>query len=307
MGDRSRCSTIRPANRRTSSPDWVVLAVPQRPVDWLYHDLVERRRERRARRRLHRAPPGARRGGRGRTRRLIRVTESGRGIGVTSVTQDGCLAVAIRGLFRGCMNGPDDETRATLLDAARTLLEADGPAALTVRRIAAEAGMSTMNVYSRFGGKDGVVDELYCEGFLASASTSPNTPSPTIRSRTSALPASPTATSRSRTARSTTSCSSVRFRATSRRPSARRVALDGFDELVARIRELMDAGEIARLRSVQRGGLALGDVSRARRARDQPRRPGRHRLGDDVPRFAGRAAALELVLNPPRQSVTVDR
>ena len=25
--------------------------------------------------------------------------------------------------------------------------------------------MSTMNVYSRFGGKDGVVDELYCEGF----------------------------------------------------------------------------------------------------------------------------------------------
>ena len=63
------------------------------------------------------------------------------------------------------MNGPDDETRATLLDAARTLLEADGPAALTVRRIAAEAGMSTMNVYSRFGGKDGVVDELYCEGF----------------------------------------------------------------------------------------------------------------------------------------------
>ena len=69
------------------------------------------------------------------------------------------------GLYRWCMNGPDDETRATLLDAARTLLEADGPAALTVRRIAAEAGMSTMNVYSRFGGKDGVVDELYCEGF----------------------------------------------------------------------------------------------------------------------------------------------
>jgi AcrR family transcriptional regulator len=44
------------------------------------------------------------------------------------------------------MNGPDDETRATLLDAARSLLAADGPAALTVRRIAAEAGMSTMNV-----------------------------------------------------------------------------------------------------------------------------------------------------------------
>jgi 2,4-dienoyl-CoA reductase (NADPH2) len=24
----------------TSTPDWVVLAVPQRPVDWLYHDLL---------------------------------------------------------------------------------------------------------------------------------------------------------------------------------------------------------------------------------------------------------------------------
>ena len=50
----------------TSSPDWVVLAVPQRPVEWLYHDLVERGRERRADRRLRRSPPGARRGGRGR-------------------------------------------------------------------------------------------------------------------------------------------------------------------------------------------------------------------------------------------------
>jgi AcrR family transcriptional regulator len=34
-----------------------------------------------------------------------------------------------------------------------------------VRRIAAAAGCSTMGLYSRFGGKDGVVDELYAEGF----------------------------------------------------------------------------------------------------------------------------------------------
>ena len=52
-----------------------------------------------------------------------------------------------------------------MLDTARALLESDGPGALSVRRIAAEAGISTMNVYSRFGGKGGVVDELYCEGF----------------------------------------------------------------------------------------------------------------------------------------------
>ena len=34
-----------------------------------------------------------------------------------------------------------------------------------MRRIAAAAGMSTMNVYSRFGGKDGVLDELFIDGF----------------------------------------------------------------------------------------------------------------------------------------------
>lgn len=58
-----------------------------------------------------------------------------------------------------------DETSAALLEAAHRLLAEHGSDALTVRRIATEAGMSTMNVYSRFGGKDGVVDELYIDGF----------------------------------------------------------------------------------------------------------------------------------------------
>ena len=57
------------------------------------------------------------------------------------------------------------DTRDALLRAASTLLAKEGPAALTVRRIAAEAGVSTMGVYSRFGGKDGVVDALLREGF----------------------------------------------------------------------------------------------------------------------------------------------
>ena len=60
---------------------------------------------------------------------------------------------------------PVDSVGATLLRAANDVLAAHGPAALTVRRIAAEAGVSTMNVYSRFGGKDGVVEHLYVEGF----------------------------------------------------------------------------------------------------------------------------------------------
>ena len=57
-----------------------------------------------------------------------------------------------------------DDTSRSLLTAAHRLLAEDGPEALTVRRIANEAGMSTMNVYSRFGGKDGVIDELYLDG-----------------------------------------------------------------------------------------------------------------------------------------------
>lgn len=58
-----------------------------------------------------------------------------------------------------------DDTRQALLAAAHDLLATEGPAALTVRRIATAAGVSTMNVYSRFGGKDGVLDELFIDGF----------------------------------------------------------------------------------------------------------------------------------------------
>ncbi len=63
------------------------------------------------------------------------------------------------------MNRTHDDTSVALLTAARKLLAEQGPEALTVRRIAGEAGMSTMNVYSRFGGKDGVIDELFGDGF----------------------------------------------------------------------------------------------------------------------------------------------
>jgi AcrR family transcriptional regulator len=58
-----------------------------------------------------------------------------------------------------------DSVGSTLLKAASDLLAAEGPGALTVRRIANAAGVSTMNVYSRFGGKDGVVEHLFVEGF----------------------------------------------------------------------------------------------------------------------------------------------
>jgi AcrR family transcriptional regulator len=55
--------------------------------------------------------------------------------------------------------------RTTLLDVAADLLDAEGPGALTMRRIAAEAGCSTTVLYRMFGAKEGIADALYREGF----------------------------------------------------------------------------------------------------------------------------------------------
>ncbi|MCU1346064.1 MAG: TetR/AcrR family transcriptional regulator [Acidimicrobiia bacterium] len=63
------------------------------------------------------------------------------------------------------MPQPRDETSNAILEAAGDLLAKEGAEALTVRRIAAQAGCSTMGLYSRFGGKDGVVEQLFMEGF----------------------------------------------------------------------------------------------------------------------------------------------
>lgn len=55
--------------------------------------------------------------------------------------------------------------RTLALDTASALLESDGPAALTMRRIAGEMGCSTTVLYTIFGGKTGIADELWREGF----------------------------------------------------------------------------------------------------------------------------------------------
>jgi AcrR family transcriptional regulator len=58
-----------------------------------------------------------------------------------------------------------DELYHRILAAASNLLAVEGPSALRVRRIAEAAGTSTMGVYTRFGGKEGVVNALYLQGF----------------------------------------------------------------------------------------------------------------------------------------------
>ncbi|MDH2430884.1 TetR/AcrR family transcriptional regulator [Sphaerisporangium sp. TRM90804] len=57
------------------------------------------------------------------------------------------------------------DTRPALVDIAARLLATEGPQALTARRIAAEAGSSTMAVYTNFGGMSGLVREMVYEGF----------------------------------------------------------------------------------------------------------------------------------------------
>lgn len=55
--------------------------------------------------------------------------------------------------------------RSRLLDAALTVLQQDGAAALTVRNITAAAGCSTTGIYTYFGGKHGLVEAIYLDGF----------------------------------------------------------------------------------------------------------------------------------------------
>lgn len=59
----------------------------------------------------------------------------------------------------------DADTAAALLAAAERIAEAEGFAALTVRRVAEEVGTTTRAVYSLFGSKDGLVVALATRGF----------------------------------------------------------------------------------------------------------------------------------------------
>ena len=57
------------------------------------------------------------------------------------------------------------DVRRRLLEAAALLIDEDGPDALTARRLAKQAGTSTMAVYTHFGGMPALVKEIVAEGF----------------------------------------------------------------------------------------------------------------------------------------------
>ena len=60
---------------------------------------------------------------------------------------------------------PSADVERELVAAAEAVLVRDGPGALTVRAVAAAAGIAPMGVYNRFGGKDGLVHALLVIGF----------------------------------------------------------------------------------------------------------------------------------------------
>jgi len=60
---------------------------------------------------------------------------------------------------------PSADVERELLAAAEAVLVRTGPSGLTVRAVAAEAGIAPMGVYNRLGGKDGLVDALLIKGF----------------------------------------------------------------------------------------------------------------------------------------------
>lgn len=59
----------------------------------------------------------------------------------------------------------DSDNRQRILDAAHAIFAESGLAGLSVRSIAARAGLSTIGLYSHFKGKGGILLALYADGF----------------------------------------------------------------------------------------------------------------------------------------------
>ncbi|MCV7283544.1 TetR/AcrR family transcriptional regulator [Mycolicibacterium flavescens] len=56
--------------------------------------------------------------------------------------------------------------REQLVEAGIEILERDGPAALSARKLAAETGTSTMAVYTHFGGMSGLIEAIASAAFM---------------------------------------------------------------------------------------------------------------------------------------------
>lgn len=78
-------------------------------------------------------------------------------------------SAAIRSIsdVRASRAAMEADIRASLLAAAARVLTEEGPAALTVRRVAEAVNASTKLIYTHFGGKDGLLEALYLHSFAS--------------------------------------------------------------------------------------------------------------------------------------------
>src|SRR5580698_3175883 len=60
---------------------------------------------------------------------------------------------------------PSAGMEGALLTSAEDILESEGPDGLSVRRIAAAAGVAPMGVYNHFESKFGIIEALFVRGF----------------------------------------------------------------------------------------------------------------------------------------------
>jgi len=81
------------------------------------------------------------------------------------------------------------DVQQNLLDAAEAVLAREGLAGVTIRDVAAEAGVAPMGVYNRFGSKEGLIAALVMRSFdlLREAVEVPDEPDPLRRLRQSGL------------------------------------------------------------------------------------------------------------------------
>ena len=85
------------------------------------------------------------------------------------------------------VTAPEETMRDRVLRVADELLAAEGPDALSLRKIADLAGTSTQTVYTQFGGKPGLTDAMYRSGYQRLADeidALPNIDDPIERMRT---------------------------------------------------------------------------------------------------------------------------
>jgi AcrR family transcriptional regulator len=78
---------------------------------------------------------------------------------------------------------PSTDIERELIGAAEEVLVRDGPAGVTVRAVAAQAGIAPMGLYNRLGGKDGLVDALLIRGFDMLRAAVAGGPEPDLRDR----------------------------------------------------------------------------------------------------------------------------